>query len=53
MASRRSSVRAGGSAPDAEDVAWRRDPDFWKLISSRRKDKTISRAELEARMKAE
>jgi hypothetical protein len=35
---------------DAEDLAWCRDAAFWRLIERRRKEKTISRAELEARL---
>ena len=35
---------------DAEDLAWCRDADFWRLIAYRRKEKTISRAALQTRL---
>lgn len=38
---------------DDEQLALAKDEDFWKLIAERRRQKTISRAELEARLTAQ
>lgn len=35
---------------DEEQIEFGSDPEFWKLIESRRAQKTISRAELERRL---
>jgi len=35
---------------DAQQIELGRDPEFWKMIEERRRQKTISRAELEKRL---
>jgi prevent-host-death family protein len=40
-------VIIGVRSLDAEDVAWGRDPSFWELIEARRREPTVSRAELD------
>jgi antitoxin (DNA-binding transcriptional repressor) of toxin-antitoxin stability system len=47
---RPAAVILGVQGLDAEDIAWARDAAFWEMIEARRREPTVSRAELDERI---